>query len=93
MNHTTFALFNRAAQLPISVNRSADFRMVFLTTGLPPSSLITVIATSDVTDISGNRLDDYVSQFTTAPAVDTTTPFVVTMRPGSGATDVAPQGL
>ena len=65
VNNTTFALFGGATLLSTSVNRSADNRTVFLTTTLPPLSLITVVATGGVTDLSGNALADYASQFVT----------------------------
>ncbi|MGH9348402.1 MAG: Ig-like domain-containing protein [Vicinamibacterales bacterium] len=84
----TFALFAGPNLLGTQVNRSADNRTVFLTAPLPPSTRITVVATGGVADLSGNQLIDFVSTFTTGPAVDAGSPIIVTQRPGSGATQV-----
>ena len=85
---TTFKLFAGTEQLGTSVLRSVDNRTVVLSAFLPPQALITAVATSGVTDLTGNALADFTSTFTTGPAVDTTTAQVVTLRPGNGATRV-----
>ena len=84
----TFKLFAGSDELGTSVVRSVDNRSVVLSAFLPQQSLITAVATSGVTDLSGNALDDFMSTFTTGPAVDTSTAQVVTVRPGIGATGV-----
>ncbi len=88
---TTFALFADGNLLSTRRTRSADNQTVTLT-GLfdlvPAASVITVVVTSGVEDLSGNALADFSSQFTTA-SVDITEPQVVTQRPGNGATGVA----
>ena len=47
-----------------------------------------MIVTHAVTDLSGNALADFQSQFTTAPSFDTSQASVVNQRPGNGATGV-----
>jgi len=91
VNATTVALFSGPARLSPSLTRSIDNRMVFLSTLLPADSTITVVATSGVTDLSGNALTPFSSIFTTAPAFDPTRPSVVTQRPvGSGVSPTTP---
>jgi hypothetical protein len=55
---------------------------------LPGSTVITLAIPSTVTDLSGNALADFTSEFTTAAAFDTTHASVATQRPGNGATGV-----
>jgi large repetitive protein len=88
INGNNFALFAGGDRINASVSRSADNQTVTLSTSLPSSSVITVVATQDVQDLSGNRLADFRSQFTTA-TLDTTRPSVVSQRPGNGATGVS----
>ena len=54
---------------------------MFLTTTLPFDSLITVVATGDVTDPSGNALADFSSTFSTGSTVETIRPQILTQRP------------
>jgi YD repeat-containing protein len=75
--------------LPISVAISADNRTVTLTTGtLPASSVVTVVANGTITDLSGNGLTPFRSQFTTSAGFDTAHAAVVGQRPANGATGV-----
>jgi hypothetical protein len=55
---------------------------------LPAGATLTVTATHLITDLSGNALADTTSQFTTTAAGSNPTPYVISMRPGIGATDV-----
>ncbi|MFY9586536.1 MAG: Ig-like domain-containing protein, partial [Actinomycetota bacterium] len=88
---STVALFAGSHRLSVGLTRSLDNRMVFLTTTLPAESTITVIATSGVTDVSGNALANFSSTFTTSQAVDTSRPSVITQRPlGSGVSTTTP---
>src|SRR6185503_553285 len=89
INGNNFALFAGNTRLSVSVNRSSDNRTVTLSTTLPAASTITVVATSDVKDLSGNSLVDFRSQFSTVAAIDTNRPQVVSQRPGNGANAVA----
>ena len=89
VNGNTCALFAGPTRLSTSVTRSADNRTVTLTASLPADSLITVVATGGVQDLSGNALAEFTSTFTTGPANETGRPSIVTQRPGNGATQVA----
>ena len=55
---------------------------------LPAGATITVTATHLITDFSGNALADTTSQFTTTAASSNAAPYVISMRPGNGATGV-----
>ena len=81
VTNDTFTLFAGDAEITPSVTRSADNTTVFLTTTLPFDSVITVVATSDVTDPSGNALADFSSTFTTGSTVETVRPQILTQRP------------
>ncbi|MFZ1169447.1 MAG: Ig-like domain-containing protein, partial [Candidatus Sulfotelmatobacter sp.] len=88
INTDTFALLVNGSALSSSISASADNRVVTLNGyGLPPSSVITVLVTSGVMDLSGNASAGFQSTFTTAPA-NTSAPTVVSQRPGNGATGV-----
>ena len=84
----TFGLFANNVWLSAGVNRSSDNRTVTLTANLPASSVITVVATGDVTDLSGNHLADFRSTFTTLAAHETTRPMILRQRPGTGTVNV-----
>ena len=88
INSDNFALFANGQRLG-GVSRSSDNRTVTLSASLPPATMVTVVATDGVEDLSGNWLADFTSQFSTAPSYDTTRPRVVTQRPASGANEVA----
>ena len=88
VNASTFALYNGATYLGGSISLSAGNRSVSFNATLPTSALITVIVTSGLTDLAGNHLADFSSQFTTAAATTGTHPSVITQRPGNGATGV-----
>ena len=77
-----FALFAGPTRLFPNLTRSTDNRMVFLTATLPLDETITVVATSGVTDMSGNALTTpFSSSFRTAMEWNFTRPQVVTQRP------------
>ena len=71
-----------------SLSVSADNRTVVVTPGTLPSSTVITVALHGLTDLSGNTVPDYSSEFTTA-AMDTTAPMVVNQRPAAGATQVS----
>jgi hypothetical protein len=90
VNNTTFGLLS-GSSLPLSsqVSISADNRTVTLTSaGLPPLSVVTVVANGGAQDLSGNPLVDFRSEFTTTAAFDNTNATVVSQRPANGATSV-----
>jgi RHS repeat-associated protein len=91
INTNSFGLLANGSALGASISTSADNRVVTLTPyGLPVSSTITVLVTSAVTDLSGNALANFQSQFTTAGTA--TAPAVVSQQPGNGATGVPLNG-
>jgi hypothetical protein len=81
----TFALFAGSTRLSASVAWASDGQAVTLRATLPAARVIAVVATRGVTDLSGNPLADFRSEFTTAPTTDTARPQVVRQRPGPGA--------
>jgi hypothetical protein len=88
VNATTLGLYNGDTYLSASPSLSSDNRTATFTAALPPSSTITVVSSPGITDLSGNALANFSSQFTTAPTPPSSSPSIVTMRPGSGATGV-----
>jgi large repetitive protein len=84
------ALLANGTTIVPTIGRSLDNRTLTLTvaTPLPAASIVSVIATSDVRDLSGNRLADFISAFTTTAAADTSQPTVASQIPGSGAGNV-----
>jgi RHS repeat-associated protein len=84
-----FGLFANGSKIAAGVSNSADNRVVtIISSVLPPSSTVEVVATGGVQDLSGNALGNLTSQFTTADPFDTTYPSVVAQRPGNGAIGV-----
>lgn len=72
-----------------NISRSSDNRTITLTSTLPKSSLVSIIVTSDVMDMAGNLMTDFVSAFTTSSsAYSLARPSVTTQAPGNGAYDV-----
>jgi hypothetical protein len=92
VNSNTVALFDGPTRLSTSLSRSADNRMVFVSTTLPLDSTIAVVVTGGVTDMSGNALSPtFTSSFETAPVFDFTRPQVITQRPtGSSVAVTSP---
>ncbi len=88
VNDDSFALFGNGVELGKSIARSADNTAITLTTTLPPTTQIAVVATNDVRDLAGNRLVSFQSVFNTGTVLDIGAPTVVTIRPGNGATRV-----
>ena len=89
INATNFGILVNGSPIAAVISKSADNRVVTLNpSGLAASSVITVLVTSGVTDLYGNPLPNFESQFTTGPAPSITAPIVVSQRPGNGATGV-----
>jgi YD repeat-containing protein len=86
VNSNTFALLAGGAPLATQISISSDNRTVMLNAGpLPPATVVTVVATTDVKDIAGNSLADFRSQFTTAGAFDGAHASVMSQRPANGS--------
>jgi len=89
VNNNNFALFANGSRIGNVNGISADNRTVTMYGGLPASTVVTVVVTSAVQDLSGNHLADFTSQFTTMSALDAGHASVVGERPGNGANGVA----
>jgi RHS repeat-associated protein len=88
LSTNNLALIVNGSRLEFSISLSPDNRVVTLNAfGLPNGSTVGVVATSGITDLSGNALVNFQSQFTTG-VTDTTHPQVFSQRPGNGATGV-----
>jgi hypothetical protein len=70
------------------ISYSSDNRTVMFTPTTPANSTINIIATSVITDLSGNPLQNFQSQYSTSADISATGPAVVIMRPANAATDV-----
>ena len=81
-------LFANGAVVTPTISRSQDSRTVVLIATVPAASIVSIIATSDLRDLSGNRLTDFVSAFTTAVATDTVRPTITVQAPAAGASNV-----
>jgi RHS repeat-associated protein len=88
LSSNNLALIVNGSRLGFSISLSPDNRVVTLNAfGLPNGNTVGVVATSGITDLSGNALVNFQSQFTTG-VTDTTHPQVFSQRPGNGATGV-----
>ena len=81
----TFVLFVNGTTVRPTISKSTDNRTVVLSTTLPQASVVSVIVTNDVRDLSGNAMSDFVSAFTTALPRDSTVPQVRSQFPGNAA--------
>jgi HEAT repeat protein len=91
INAGSVNLLNGDVPLNPATSISRDNRTVVLNYNggtLPAGATITVTATHLVTDLSGNALADTTSQFTTTAAVSNSALYVISTRPGNGATVV-----
>jgi RHS repeat-associated protein len=87
---STITLWVNGKPLPsTAIYVSPDGRVVTLKPPvLPAASTVAVVATSGITDLFGNALVPFESQFTTLSNFDTDHPTVVNQRPGNSATGV-----
>ncbi len=65
INNTNIALYVNGSVIKPTVFRSADGRQVTISANKPAASLISLVMTDDVTDLSGNALAPFVSTFVT----------------------------
>ena len=89
----SLAVFNGDTSIDVidSMSISQDNRTITLNpsgNAWTPGAIITVELTNAVQDLSGNSLANTSSQFTLTTAAGGSTPSVVAMRPGNGATNV-----
>ncbi len=89
VNGNSVELFNGTTNLGSpAITISADNRTISFTPTTPAGQIIEVVLTSAITDLSGNALVPFQSEYTTAADIPTTGPTVTVMLPGAGATDV-----
>jgi len=89
LNNTHFVYWANGALITPTVYRSTDNRTVTLNASLPSESLVTLIVTNNVKDLSGNVLADFTSIFTTGVAdTDRQRPSIVRQYPTNGATQI-----
>ncbi|MCP5011903.1 MAG: Ig-like domain-containing protein, partial [Aestuariibacter sp.] len=82
-------LYANGAEISTTVGRSYDNRTVTLTSSaIPGDSVISVIATNDVQDRSGNSLADFISVYSTAVVNEIARPSISSVYPGNSASDV-----
>jgi hypothetical protein len=72
-----------------NIYRSSDNRSVSVEVSLPANSLVTLVVSENVTDLSGNSLGGYNTSFTTGEALDFGQPQVTWSFPQNGATSDA----
>jgi methionine-rich copper-binding protein CopC len=86
VNNNNIALYVNGAVIRPTVFRSADGRQVTLTANNPSASMVSVIMTDDVTDLSGNALSPYISTFMTGMLNnDTARPTISRQIPSNGS--------
>ena len=85
-----FLVFANGAELTKTLSRSADNTTVTLSATWPADAELAVVVTNGVKDLAGNRLPDFESLFRTGSVEDVGRPTIVSQRPASGATRVAP---
>ncbi|MDJ0835210.1 MAG: Ig-like domain-containing protein [Acidobacteriota bacterium] len=90
VNNRNLNLLADGTALQPSVIRSPDSRVITLRDRLPENSTITVVATGDLLDQTGNRLEPFTASFTTGPAYDNTRPQVVSARPADRSNRLNP---
>ena len=80
------ALYSNGEVVRSNLYRSSDGKQVSLTANLPPSSVVSVILTDGLEDLSGNPLPSIISSFTTgAIDSDSVRPKVIQQIPVSGS--------
>jgi hypothetical protein len=80
------AIYHNGSIISNSIFRSADGREMTLSASLPHSSLISVVMTDAVTDLSGNPISPFVSSFTTGVVdTDVSRPRIIKQIPTNGS--------
>ncbi|WP_017444946.1 Ig-like domain-containing protein [Gayadomonas joobiniege] len=79
------ALFVNGSEINSTVNRSVDGRQVIFSASLPANAVVSIVATSAIKDLSGNKLQPAISSFTTGVEDDDNErPSIVSQQPQSG---------
>ena len=86
LTSNNIAIYYNGGIINSSIFRSADGREVTLSAALPHSSLISVVMTDAVTDLSGNAIAPFVSSFTTGVVdTDVSRPRITKQIPANGS--------
>lgn len=80
------AVYSNGVRLSTSVFSSADGRDITITSSLPSNSIVSLVVTSGVTDLSGNPVTPFISSFITGTSsADFTRPRIVKQVPSNGS--------
>ncbi|QSP95534.1 Ig-like domain-containing protein [Marinobacter salinisoli] len=89
INNSNFVVYSEGSVIRPSVYYSANAQTVTLRGSWPSGQLMSVVVTDNVRDLSGNRMDDTVSLFTSAVIdIDTGRPSVARQYPANGSSGV-----
>ncbi len=79
------------AEVNLNRSYSGDNTVLTLnpTSSLPSGAIVTVVLTSDITDLAGNPLADFAAGFSAGASLDSASPQITVLRPPAGATSVA----
>ncbi len=89
VNDSNFSLYANGEIIRPSVSRSSDSQTVTLNASLPANSVVNILVSSDVTDLVGNNLADFVSSVMTTVSFDSSRPSVTGVYPGNGSNNVS----
>ncbi len=90
LNKNNIALYANGSVIDPNISRSADGREISLSTTMPNASIVSLVMTDAVTDLSGNRLTPFVVSFTTGVLDnDNTRPSIVGQIPANGSSNWA----
>ncbi len=95
VNATSVQLFANGTLVPAQIEISLDNRTLVITSNLignnlPIGSIVSVIASGDVRDFSGNSLPDFIGAFTVAAAQDFQRGSIVTQFPNQAPSPCCP---
>ena len=89
VNSSNIALYANGSVITPSVSRSADGQQVSLTANMPTASVVSVILTDGLEDLSGNALIPAASSFVTGVVdTDTSRPSVARQFPTNGSSNL-----
>lgn len=86
LNADNVALFSNGERLSSTIFRSADGKNVTLSATMPADSIVSVVMTANVSDLSGNRVVPFISSFVTGPSGDDyARPSIIKQTPSNGS--------
>lgn len=90
LNSDNLALFSNGSEISATISRSADGRQVTMSSALPEASIVSVVITDGVVDLSGNAISPVVFSFTTGVAdSDNARPTISGQVPANGSNEPA----